>query len=73
MHIAASRSASTCSTDTRLDQAMAAAELFSTRVSLPQTVYRNTESGGWWHTNPYSPRLHTAEVHISILPANYFR
>ena len=40
---------------------------------MPQTVYRDSESGGWWHIHPDANRLHKAEVHVTFLPANYFR
>ncbi len=73
MKIACERSEPLCSTDTRLHQAIWAAERFSTQGSMPQTVYRDGESGGWWHINPYANRLHKAEVHVTFLPANYFR
>lgn len=39
---------------------------------LPQTVYRDNESAGWWHTNPLSSRLEKAEVALTILPECFF-
>lgn len=73
MKIACERSELPWGTDTRLHEAMAAADRFSTQGSMPQTVYRDDESGGWWHIHAFAQRLNKAEVHTTFLPANYFR
>jgi len=60
------------SLDVRLESAVACAMAAADRIGLPQTVYRDADSGGWWHTNSLAPRLERAELHATYLPANYF-
>lgn len=55
-----------------LRSAEGAAEKAADQFRLPQTVYRDGESGGYWHTNPFADRLRNAEVIVTYLPANYF-
>jgi hypothetical protein len=50
-------------------RAAAAADEFM----LPQTVYRDAESGGWWHTHALADRLQRApDVAVTMIPAGYF-
>lgn len=60
------------STDTTMRQAQDAPERAADRHGLPQTVYRDQDSGGWWHTNALAPRLTRAEVAFTALPTRYF-
>lgn len=48
------------------------AERATLKFGIPQTVYRNNDSGGWSHTNPMAKFLVSAEKFVTILPANYF-
>lgn len=61
------------STDTNVTEALAAASRFSNACGLPQTVYKDESSGGWWHTNSLADRLRRAEVIQTVLPENFFR
>jgi hypothetical protein len=60
------------STDLGLDEAQRYAECAADAYLLPQTVYRNADSGGWWHTNPFASFLRNAELHVTVLPTTYF-
>lgn len=59
-------------TDTKQAEAIDAATRAATSIGLPQTVYRNADSAGWWHTNPFARLLDRAELALTMLPANYF-
>lgn len=56
-----------------LESATVCAEQAATKIGLPQTIYRNADSGGWWHTNSLASFLARSEVHATILPINYFQ
>ncbi|GEM_PF-5119841 len=58
--------------DTSLDQAVDHALRCSTAHGLPQTVFRDRDSCGWWHTHSLAIRLNLAEQALTVLPANYF-
>lgn len=60
------------STDLSLASATAYAETAADQYGLPQTVYRNETSGGWWHTNALANLLRTAQLHVTVLPERYF-
>lgn len=60
-------------TDTGLATALASAAVCADRTELPQTVYRNETSGGWWHTNALAPVLARSELSQTVLPGTYFR
>lgn len=57
--------------DTTLDEACRCAEAFADKELMPQTVYRNAESGGWWHTNPFASFLGRSEVFCTYLGKRY--
>ncbi len=59
--------------DTTLPEAELHAAHVATTIGLPQTVFRNADSGGWWHTNPMASLLANAELSVTVLPATYFR
>lgn len=61
------------STDTRPEEAVEHAKAASDQYGLPQTVYSNEDSGGWWHTNALANLLHASKMLVTILPGNYFR
>lgn len=62
----------------RLDQGSSrlAAEMYAVRradeCGVPQTVFRNPQVAGWWHTNPFASILINSEIFITILPSRYF-
>lgn len=60
------------STDTSLASATVHAETMADDTGLPQTVYRNENSGGWWHTNSLADLLRNADVFMTALPKRYF-
>ena len=60
------------SIETKLGAAVDSAQRTANLIRLPQTVYRNADSCGWWHTNPFASLLSRAEVHATILPESYF-
>lgn len=62
-----------CSTDTKPEEAVEHAKAASDQYGLPQTVYSNADSGGWWHTHPYAKLLHGSKMLVTILPENFFR
>lgn len=57
---------------TKLEAEQAASRM-ANMSGLPQTVYRNENSGGWWHINSLAPILGRADVYITVLPINFFR
>jgi len=61
----------------RLDTSLLAAKLHARRKAdefmLPQTIFRNSDTAGWWHTNSFASVLAKAEVFATILPARYFQ
>ena len=58
--------------DTTIKEAEASARRMADKAMLPQTIYRDSDSSGWWHTNPLSPRLEKSEVFVTVLPARFF-
>lgn len=62
-----------CSTDTKQEEAVAHATMCSDKFGMPQTVYKNADSGGWWHTNAFARLLERAQVFVTMLPENYYR
>lgn len=64
--------ANTGNLDTSLSEAILCARSGSEASQLPQTVYRNADSGGWWHTNAFARILAGAELSVTILPPRYF-
>lgn len=58
--------------DCKLSEAIDYATRAADTSGLPQTVYRNETSGGWWHTNFAAPLLDRAELSVTMLPARYF-
>lgn len=59
-------------TDVRLEEAIQMAYRSSDETGLPQTVYRDGDSGGWSHTNAFANRLARAELAVTALPTRYF-
>lgn len=59
-------------TETTQDEAVAAAKRASDEYALPQTVFKNEDTCGWWHTNPLSTALKGAQVVMTVLPSRYF-
>jgi hypothetical protein len=57
----------------KLDSAIAMATEASDKTGLPQTVYRNSDSCGWTHTNFAATVLRNAQVDSTWLPTNYWR
>jgi hypothetical protein len=55
-----------------LEGAIASAKHAADFHGLPQTVYQNADSCGWWHTNPFAKLLAHSELNQSILPTRYF-
>jgi hypothetical protein len=60
------------STDTTLQQGIDAAQRAADTYDMPQTVYKDADSGGWWHTHAFANRLAHAQVHATMLNARYF-
>lgn len=60
-------------TDTKKTEAISHAEREADRSMIPQTIFRNEDSAGWWHTNPFASLLKRSEVYMSVLPSRYFR
>lgn len=58
--------------DTNLQAAQDSAVRVADQCGLPQTIYRNADSGGWWHTNALAPLLQKSEVSVTVLPFRYF-
>lgn len=58
--------------NTTIAEAEAHASICASQCGLPQTIYRNADSSGWWHTNALAPLLNKAELHMTVLPARYF-
>ena len=58
--------------DTSLQTAQNSAVPMADQCGLPQTIYRNADSGGWWHTNALAPLLQKSEVSVTVLPVRYF-
>lgn len=62
-----------CSVDTfPLESAIESAIHTADKLWLPQTVYRNQETCGWYHTNSSATVLGRSEVHATFLPKCYF-
>lgn len=49
------------------------AESMADKFCLPQTIFRNDDTGGWWHTNSLASVLQSSEVYVTVLPERYFR
>lgn len=60
--------------ETSKREAIEAAKAAADASSLPQTVFRDADSCGWWHTNSLANRLHGAKTKVfaTYLPSNYF-
>ena len=58
--------------ETTVKEAESSARRMADKAMLPQTIFRNTETNGWWHTNPLAPVLNKSEVVVTVLPARYF-
>ncbi|MGT2457708.1 hypothetical protein ACU4GI_32930 [Cupriavidus basilensis] len=58
--------------DTSRDHAEHCATRAADTHGLPQTVFRDKDSCGWWHTNSLAGRLDRAELAVTMLPARYF-
>ena len=58
--------------DSTIEAGVLAASVAATKHSLPQTVFRNKDSAGWSHTNPFSKCLNQSQVFFTALPENYF-
>lgn len=58
--------------ETKQHEAIDSAQRVADSCGLPQTVYCNGESGGWWHRNALSNLLWHAEVSLTVLPIGYF-
>lgn len=58
--------------ETAPDAAIGAAHRGADLSGLPQTVYRDGDSCGWWHTNALADRLRKAQLMLTVLPARYF-
>ena len=56
----------------KLSQALESAQAAADKYGLPQTVFKTPETCGWSNTNPFSSVLAKADVHATILPANFF-
>jgi hypothetical protein len=59
--------------ETKVDEAVALAEEAANVSMLPQTVFRDADSGGWWHTHSMATRLAKAECNRTVLPERYFQ
>ena len=57
----------------KLEAAVETALAASDKYGMPQTVYKTDETCGWTNTNAFANVLNTAELHLTLLPANYFR
>lgn len=53
------------------------AEMYAARKAdecgIPQTIFKNEWTAGWWHTNPFASVLSRSKIFITILPARYFQ
>lgn len=55
-----------------VDETIASARLTADQCFLPQTVFRKLYNNHWWHAHPLC-RLHERiELHVTVLPLNYF-
>ncbi|MEX3859668.1 hypothetical protein AB3X94_37390 [Paraburkholderia sp. BR10923] len=61
-------------TDTSRHEAIEHARIVASETMLPQTVYRDRDSGGWWHINFAARRLEQrgCELLVTVLPRRYF-
>ena len=61
-------------TDTSKHEAIEHAHATANESMLPQTVYRDRDSGGWWHINFAARRLEQrgCELLVTVLPRRYF-
>ena len=39
---------------------------------IPQTIYTNKTTCGWWHTHAHARLLKSSNQYLTVLPANYF-
>ena len=53
-------------------QSFEAAQRAADNFGLPQTVLRNADTCGWWHSNPFARSIAVSELHATYLPARYF-
>lgn len=60
------------SLDTRLPEGIHWAVHHSFESGLPQTVYRDASSGGWWTMQALSPALGKAQVALTVLPPRWW-
>ena len=56
----------------KLTEAIVIAQRAADEYRLPQTVFIDSNSGGWSNTNPMATRLLTANCDRTVLPTNYF-
>lgn len=61
-----------CSFETPRRAALSYAEVAADASGLPQTIFRDHDSAGWWHTHSLAGRLAKSELWISMLPSRYF-
>ncbi len=58
--------------DFKFSDAVQHAERVADTSGLPQTVFTNASSGGWWHTNTFASCLQHAQLSVTVLPARFF-
>lgn len=58
--------------ETSVEAAIQAASRAADAYCLPQTVYKDADSCGYWHINSLASRLCKAEIVVTMLPVRYF-
>lgn len=58
--------------DTTQTEAISHAQYAADKYCLPQTIFRNEDTRGWWHTNPFASVLGSADVYMTVLPERFF-
>lgn len=58
--------------ETSMETAVMTAEAAANESCLPQTVYLNADTAGWWHTNAFASILSRGAVAVTVLPSRYF-
>ena len=54
--------------ETTVKEAESSARRMADKAMLPQTIFRNTETNGWWHTNPLARIFHkTGRISLNPL------
>lgn len=59
--------------ETKVESAIDAAGRAADSFGLPQTVYKDADSCGYWHIHAFARRLEKAEIVLTMLPTYYFR